>query len=246
MLHKSAMSMALAVALFGAAAAQADNFTGGYVGGKIGYNKNSPDTATTSDKMYPGLELGYGWNFYGWLLGTNAFLDNHTKSVTGRDYGADAKLGYPMDNFMPYVKLGVAATDPGTRAHGGLGIEYKFAPQWGVAAEWTIDSKSVNAIKNKNNNISINLNYYFGAKPAAPAFATAAVTSMAIEKIESIELPAPVVAPEPASEPVSPAPEPVAVAPVPVVIPEPTPEPVAPAPEPEAVVPAPVEKKVWG
>jgi OmpA-OmpF porin, OOP family len=180
-MKKSTISITLAAALLSVAAAQASDFKGGYLGGKIGHNTNTPETNATSNKIYPGVEAGYGWDIDGVMIGVDAFWDDHTKSVTKSDYGADVKLGFPMDKLMPYVKLGMAGSDPGTRVHGGLGIEYKFAPQWSVAGEWTADSKSVNSVTNENSNISVGVNYYFDkpyvapAKVAAPAPAPVAV-----------------------------------------------------------------------
>ena len=170
-MNKIIISTAMVIALASTATAQASEFTGGYLGGKIGYNKNSPTTISTSNKIYPGLEAGYGWDAGSVLVGIDGFYDGHSKSITGEDYGADVKLGLPMDKLMPYVKLGAAGSDPGTRVHGGLGIEYKFAPQWSVAGEWTADRKTVNSVKNKNSNISIGISYYFDKPYVAPAVA---------------------------------------------------------------------------
>ena len=162
-MKKSTMAIALAAALLSMTAAQASEFGGSYLDGKIGYNTNSPATTSTSNKIYPGVEAGWGWDMGKVVLGVDGFVDWHTKSITGRDYGADVKLGFPLDKFMPYAKLGATGSAPGTRVNGGLGIEYKFAPQWSVVGEYTSDSKTVNSQKYKNNNISVGVNYYFDA-----------------------------------------------------------------------------------
>ncbi len=162
-MKKCTMSIVLAAALLSMTAAQSSEFNGAYLGGKIGYNTTSPGTNYISNKTYPGVEAGWGWDTGNVLLGVDGFVDWHTKSATGRDYGADVKLGFPMDKFMPYAKLGAAGSAPGTRVHGGLGIEYKFAPQWSVVGEWTADSKTVNAQERKNSNISAGVNYHFDA-----------------------------------------------------------------------------------
>lgn len=216
-MKKSTTILILATMLLSATAAQASEFKGGYVGGKIGYNTNSPDSTATSDEFYPGLEAGYGWDKNEFLLGVNAFLDHHTQSITGADFGADMKLGFPSGKYMPFIKLGLAGSDPGTRLHGGLGIEFKFSPQWSIAAEWTADSKSVNSVSNKNNNISVGLNYYFDKPYVAPAV-VAAVAPAVAKQLEPVVVPAPVV--------IVPAP-----APKPVVVAEPPP----PAPAPKTI-----------
>src|SRR5450755_2351345 len=105
-MKKSTMAIALAAALLSMTAAQAIEFGGAYLDGKIGYNKTSgPDTH--SNKIYPGFEAGWGWDMGKVMLGVDGFVDQHTKSATGKDYGGDVKLGFPMNKFMPYAKLGV-------------------------------------------------------------------------------------------------------------------------------------------
>ena len=190
--HITAISLAIALVM--TAPAQAGDFSGGYLGGKIGYNKNSPETGTTSDKIYPGIEAGYGWDMDRFLVGVDGFYDGHSKSITSKDYGADVKLGMPMDKFMPYVKLGLAGSDPGTRAHGGLGIEYKFSPQWSVSGEWTTDRKTINSVRNKNSNLSFGLSYYFNKPYVAPAVVAVAPPPV-IKKPEPMVIPAPAPAP---------------------------------------------------
>ncbi|MBW8076844.1 MAG: hypothetical protein GJU76_01925, partial [Gallionella sp.] len=48
-MKKNTLSLVLASALFSMTAAQASEFNGGYVGGKVGYNNNSPTTTNTSN-----------------------------------------------------------------------------------------------------------------------------------------------------------------------------------------------------
>lgn len=210
-MKKNTMSIALAAALLSMTAANASEFKGAYVGGNIGYNKNTPTTTATSNKVYPGLQAGYNWDVSNnVVLGLEGFADGHSKSITGKDAGLDAKAGYVMGNLMPYARLGVAATQPGTRVHGGLGLEYKFAPQWSVLGEVTADRKSVNNVTNKNTNFAIGVNYYFD-KPAVAAAVVAVAAPVIVKKAE------PVAAPAPAPVVAAPAPAPVAApAPAPV------------------------------
>ena len=211
-MRKITAGIALALVLLTMSTAQASEFRGGYLGGKIGYNTNSPTTTNTANKSYLGAEAGYGWDKGDVLLGVDGFADGHNKSITGRDYGVDVKLGVPMNNFMPYVKLGVAGSNPGARVHGGLGMEYKLAPHWSVVGEWTADSKNVNSQVRKNSNISVGINYYFNAPDVVPAVAVE-VEPDVIPQPEPVDIPAPEVA-EPA-----PAPEPVIVNPAPATAP---------------------------
>ncbi len=204
-MKRSMTILALATVLSGATAVQASEFKDGYVGGKIGYNRNSPDSTSTSDEFYPGLEAGFGWDKDELMVGVNAFLDHHTQSITGADFGADLKLGFPYGKYMPYFKLGLTGSDPGTRLHGGLGIEFKFDPQWSVAAEWTTDNESVSSTSKQNNNISVGLNYYFDKPYVAPAAVAAGAPAVA-KQPEPVVVPAPVVVAEP--PPPAPAPAP--------------------------------------
>jgi OOP family OmpA-OmpF porin len=120
----------------------------------------------------------------------------------------------------------MAGTSPANRVHGGLGIEYKFAPHWSVMGEWTYDKTNVNVIQvangvqvgtvpvnYKNNNVAVGINYYFDSPYVAPAIA-AAVAPVVMKKAEPVVAPAPVVV-APVVKPVVVAPAPVVVAPVP-------------------------------
>jgi OmpA-OmpF porin, OOP family len=208
------MSVALVLALLIVASSQASEseFDRGYLGGKVGYNTNHPATNNTSNHAYLGAEAGYAWRMGGVLLGLDGYADDHVKSITGRDIGVDVKLGFPSDKFMPYVKLGVAGTNPGARVHSGVGMEYKFARHWSVVGEWSGDSKTVNSIDNTNSNISIGLNYYF-AFPYDALLVAATVEPVEFQEPEPVVAPAPapvvVIPPPPPPPPVKPAPAPV-------------------------------------
>lgn len=147
------------------------------------------------------------------LLGVDGFMDfNGKKTHTGvapapatvnygsHVYGLDLKLGLPNGNWMPYAKLGYAHTggrgdayasavgDNG--AHLGLGVEYKFAPSWSVAGEWTNNSGKSGATKLDNNNFTLGVNYYFD-KPYVAPVAAPAPAPIAIKKEEPKPAPAP-------------------------------------------------------
>lgn len=156
-LKKSTMAIAVAAALLSITAAQASEFNGAYLSGKIGYNTSSPATNHTVNQLYPGLEAGYGWDIGNVLLGVDGFADWHTNSITGDDYGADVKLGFPRGEFMPYVKLGETGGWPGTRVNGALGIEYKLDYLWSAVGELFADSINNNGLTKKNTNISVGL-----------------------------------------------------------------------------------------
>jgi OOP family OmpA-OmpF porin len=210
---KSTMVFALAVASLGMMAAQAGEFDGGYIGGKIGVNRTDMTDVSRQSPAAAGLEAGYNWDMNGMLLGVDGFWDfNEKKTHTGtalapasvnygsQVYGLDLKLGLPNGNWMPYAKLGYAHTDGrgdayasvigNGGAHYGVGVEYKFAPNWSVAGEWTNNTGKNGAVKLNNNNFTIGLNYYFGKPYVAPLPMAAA--PVAVKKEEPKPAPAPV------------------------------------------------------
>ena len=156
-IKKNTMAITVAAALLSITAAQASEFNGAYLGGKIGYNTSSPSTNHTVNQLYPGLEAGYGWDIGNVLLGVDGFADWHTNSITGNDYGGDVKLGFPRGEFMPYAKLGETGGWPGVRNNFALGFEYKLDSLWGVSSELFADSINKNGITKRNVNISVGL-----------------------------------------------------------------------------------------
>lgn len=211
-MKKSTIGVVLAAALLGTTMVQASEFDGGYVGGKIGANRTDMTAVSRQSPVTTGLEGGYNWNMDGILLGVDGFLDfNGKKTHTGvapapanvhygsHVYGIDLKLGLPSGNWMPYAKLGYAHVggrgdvyasvigDSGT--HLGLGVEYKFAPNWSVAGEWTNNSGNSGATKLSNDNLTLGVNYYFDTP--------APVAVPVVVKEEPKAAPTPVPAPEP-------------------------------------------------
>jgi len=210
----SSMSITLAIVLSGLmTVAQASEFNTGYVGAKVGYNSNHPSSTKTADKAYPGVEMGYTRDVGKFAMGVDVFLDWHDKSITSSDYGADVKIGYPAGKFLPYMKLGAAGSQPGTRVHGGVGLEYKLSQHWSMVGEWTGDAKTINTSKHINSNITFGLNYYFDMKVAAPVVVAPPVVVKAPEpKPEPVVVPPP---PPPPPPPVVVEPEPIVVQPLP-------------------------------
>lgn len=153
----------------------ANEFEGPYLGLNLGNNRSSATSLSDKNNGYLGLKAGYNWDWNSFLLGAEGYADTHSSSYTGNDAGLDARLGLPMDRWLPYARLGLVGTSPGGRPHGGLGVEYSLSRRWSVNAEWTTDSKSDAGVTRKNNNIAIGLNFHLGAEPArvAPAAAVA-------------------------------------------------------------------------
>lgn len=194
-MKKCTLAISLAAVFLSMAAAQAGEFGGGYVGAKIGANRTDMTGVSRQTPLATGIEGGYNWDMNNLLLGVDGFMDfNGKKTHTGTGvapvpatvnygshvYGLDFKLGLPNGNWLPYAKLGYAhvggrgdayaSAVGGSGAHLGLGAEYKFAPSWSVAGEWTNDTGKSGATKLNNNNFTLGVNYHFD-KPAPAAAA---------------------------------------------------------------------------
>jgi outer membrane protein OmpA-like peptidoglycan-associated protein len=150
--------------------AQAGNFEGTYAGILVGNNTSTINNAAEKNNAYLGLKGGYNWNFSSFLVGAEVFYDAHDSSYTKDDAGLDARLGLPMDRWLPYAKLGVATTTPGERLHGGVGVEYSLTDRWSLNAEWTTDNKG----SLRNNNIGIGFNFQYGGASRSAANRAAA------------------------------------------------------------------------
>lgn len=168
-MNKTALGCGLAVFVLCVSNTKASEFDGFYVGANAGSNKSTATLRPDKTKSYVGAVAGYNWDFQSFLLGVDAFFDGHNSAYSGKDAGADVKLGLPMNEWLPYAKLGLTDSEPGTRAHAGLGVEYKFDSQWSINGEWMRDKKSVGPANYENNNFVIGLNYYFGESSSSAA-----------------------------------------------------------------------------
>lgn len=218
-MKKSTMSIAIAVALLGMSAAQASEFDGLYIGGKLGINNSNitgTPSAASKNATTIGFEEGYNWDMGNFLLGADFFVDMNQKAThvmtpvgTQGSYGSasmglDLKLGLPTGNWMPYAKVGWdrttgtvvytnAAFKYTNHLHLGLGVEYKFAPNWSVTGEYTRTGSKATSATLTNDNVTVGLNYYFGSAPEAVAVAAAA--PVVIAPVVQRQVVAPVVAP---------------------------------------------------
>lgn len=203
----------------------ASDFEGAYVGAGLGIGRDKASgSVSTPNKsaVAGGLEGGYNWDINnGLLLGLDGFYDQ-TKSKKRIDstgspldfgdkmYGVDGKIGYAIDKWLPYFKLGYGrikgtkdASDYSKNGpHIGLGAEYKVADNWSVGGELSrlTGKKDSNGIKLTNNSLLISLKYYFASKlpvAAAPVIAAPLVAA----PVYTPPAPAPVVAAPPPLKP---------------------------------------------
>ncbi|MES1982813.1 MAG: OmpA family protein [Pseudomonadota bacterium] len=202
-MKKIVMSFATSIVVLAIGPAAASGFSGGYLGGKLSSNNTdisgaaaAPGNTATSY----GLQGGRGWDKENFMLGVEGFYDHNRQSghaaistYGSNVYGVDFKLGLPLDNFLPYAKLGYAHTGgfgaaaafSGSAVHSGFGVEYKFTTNWSVAGEWSTSAPSSNGSALKNNNSSLMLNYYF-LPPRATAAAAPVVTASSVTAVAPI------------------------------------------------------------
>ena len=192
-MKKEIINIAVVSLLFACTLAGASEFSGSYAGAKLGQNhaETTGSFVTSKEKSTTyGLEGGHGWDMGSLLLGVDGFYDKnrdatHTplSQYGSKIYGAELKLGLPLEAVMPYAKVGYARTSGTGNLSNfsdremtmGLGLEYKFASSWSVAAEWRKTSPQQNGFKFNNNNLTLGVNYYFSqprstmARTAEPA-----------------------------------------------------------------------------
>lgn len=192
----------------------ASEFSGGYVGAGVGAGRDKAHgggySTPRKTALAGALEGGYNWdiNDAGLLLGVDVFYEQARKKSRidslgmpadfgDKGYGIDGKIGYAMDKWLPYIKLGYGKlkgtgdandySENGT--HIGLGVEYKFADNWSVGGEFSrLHGKKDAGVRLTNNMLLVKLNYYFDKPKAAAPVADVAPA-------------APVAAPEPAPAP---------------------------------------------
>lgn len=187
-MHKGILRIVIVLiaGLLSMAAAHASDYKGGYLGGKFGVNIseasgaiNAPRAGTFAYAMQGGyLQGGYNWDLSAVTIGVGTYADfnsyeKHTNGVAygSRAYGLDAKLGYPVDDWLVYAKIGYGYS-VGTRdlravkqksANSAVGVEYNFLARWGAIVEYKTDafSNKDSSIKITNKTLSFGLNYYF-------------------------------------------------------------------------------------
>jgi outer membrane immunogenic protein len=121
-----------------------------------------------------GLFGGYNWEVSRFVMGVEAgatYLGGREKGKhptlgnfeTGAKWtvNAKARAGLPINNFMPYLSVGIAATEHSLKANNkehssvsigpvlGAGLEVAVANDWRIRADYSmtgiIDSKDINA-----------------------------------------------------------------------------------------------------
>lgn len=149
-------------------------YVGGSIGGAFGSNDRLDDSV-----LFGGGQIGYNWQFNrNWVFGIEAdlmavdapFID-YLGTVRGR-------LGYAAGNVLFYGTGGLAYTrlsgfGVSTTATGfavGGGIEWAFAPQWSVKAEYLYYRLERDGVEADFNTVKLGVNYRFGGAPIVASY----------------------------------------------------------------------------
>ncbi|SNZ05415.1 outer membrane protein [Cohaesibacter gelatinilyticus] len=178
------------------------SWEGAYVGAQIGAGllasevKSGGAKRTLKDgSAAGGVYAGYNWQFSRFVLGLETDVNLNANKKTGTvgslgnvstktswSAGIKGRVGLPIDRFMPYLSLGVAASDYQLTAKGqrkktnvasltlGAGLEYALTDKIHLRADYSIrglDNKTRNfagtAVKNTagSQQLMMGLSYKF-------------------------------------------------------------------------------------
>ncbi|MBK0329416.1 porin family protein [Rhodobacteraceae bacterium F11138] len=145
------MQAAASVVVFvlSASAVLAEDWTGGFLGGQVGYSNIDPsDNRVDTDGFTYGVHAGYDHDFGDWVLGgeldydrLNIDIGSGTTAVNADHlYRAKLRLGYDFGDALGYVVAGPARlkTSAGsyTEAFYGLGVSVLMSPSWSITGEY--------------------------------------------------------------------------------------------------------------
>jgi hypothetical protein len=163
-------------------------FWGKYFGAKFGINNssvsgtiNAPSASTFSYGVQGGyLQGGYNWELRAIIVGVGAYFEWNNYAVHSNDvgyssraYGLDTKLGWAIDEWLPYVKLGYGRSTATSnsnlnsvaqyRSNVAVGVEYNVASRWSLIAEYKRAnfSNEDESIIIHNKLFAFGFNYYF-------------------------------------------------------------------------------------
>lgn len=121
------------------------DWTGGYVGGQLGYGDVDADGGLSGDGVIGGLIAGYDYDFGTWVLGGGLdydFADIDVGGATTLENVARLKLrgGYKIGNGLAYVSGGLARAETDTLGNDngyflGVGYEHMISQNFSVGGE---------------------------------------------------------------------------------------------------------------
>ena len=129
-------------------AAPSADWSGGWVGGKLGYGRASNGTTSDNGATY-GIAGGYDWDFGQWVAGAGLDWDKTDLNLgTGTDKLKDIgrlkfRVGADLGRTLVYATAGPArasANIGGTGLHdngwfGGIGADYALTDRWTIGGE---------------------------------------------------------------------------------------------------------------
>lgn len=143
---KLLISLLTATALT-AAPAMAGDWTGGYVGGQVGWSDINGPAARDGDGATYGLHGGYNYDYGDWVLGGELEW-THANITLGSGAGAanadnvlraKLRLGYDFGDALGYVVAG------GSRAFTSVGddngVVYGLGVAWAASDQWTVSGE---------------------------------------------------------------------------------------------------------
>lgn len=162
---------------------QREMFQGSYFGGRVGVNNstatgaNSAPAESTIAYIVQGgyIQTGRNIKLGDSIIGVGAYADMHGYEKHKNEirygvfsYGLNAKFGRPIDNWLPYVKVGYGHNS-GTgdlsqvRQAGvnkSIGLEYNLNLNWGLVAEYKFNNFGNKTATIHNKTFMFGFNYY--------------------------------------------------------------------------------------
>ena len=163
-----------------------DAWTGWRAGIQLGVNRNSYDGFSSSNTLTTSLEGGYdyrvNWNL---VIGGDLYREwnsdsGHTVNAFpgtnanfgSRSYGVDFLAGFPVNNFLPYVKVGYGhvslsgdLSGSTSSARYGIGMMWRINPQSALVFQYMYQKVSIPSpfgnADLKNVNLTVGYNWFF-------------------------------------------------------------------------------------
>jgi len=163
-----------------------DAWTGWHAGIQLGVNDNSYNGFGSSNSLTTTLEGGYdyriNWNlviggelYSDWNSDTSHSVNSFPGSNANfgsRSYGVDFLAGFPVNNFLPYVKVGYGhvsitgdLSGSTSSARYGAGVMWRIAPNSALMFQYMYQNASIRGpfgnANFKNVNLTVGYNWFF-------------------------------------------------------------------------------------
>jgi len=158
-------------------------FQGSYFGGRVGINNSSatgansaPAESTIAYIVQGGyLQTGHNIKLGDGIIGLGAYVDMHGYEKHKNEirygvfsYGLNAKFGRPIDDWLPYVKVGYGhnygtgdlSQVNNAGVNKSIGLEYNLNLNWGLVAEYKFNNFGNKTATIHNKTFMFGFNYY--------------------------------------------------------------------------------------